>query len=574
MTSTLYIVYNNVSVVTKKKKEDGDVSMDMKTEFYPLISAQQLAEAYVKQQGDVVDALYGYHPANEQDWHKRMTELQNSERLQANAQELAKVLGAYNAKHGNYEAAAASIDAIASGAPVIAGGQQAGLWTGPILVIHKAISIIQAAREAENKLGKRVVPVFWIAGEDHDWDEVNHTFVISAEQSLKKLSISREEEVRTSVSKTMISAAQWEEQLAALDESLPGSEFKSSMMERLRSMAMESASLSDMFAKMLAYLFQNEGLVLLDADDPEVRKLESQMFEWLIEQHMELGQALTSSASKITERGFPLQAELHSECINLFRFHPELSNERILLYKHGDLITDRKNRFSFTLDELSQIAKDSPEQLSNNVMTRPLMQSYLFPVLGTVLGTGEIAYWGLLKEAFGLTGLSMPIIIPRTSFTLVEGIISKNMDKYSLSFQEVIENFEERKEAWLKQQDNLQLEQKFSQAQQSFQEMYEPLIQTAASIQSGLAKLGDTNMNKILEQIEFMKQKTIDAHNKQFEAAIRQLDRIKLSIVPAGRLQERVVTVVGYWNRYGEEWIEQLLKQPASVTGGHFIVYL
>jgi bacillithiol synthase len=133
----------------------------MRTETYSLASAQPLTEAYIHRSDDRIDALYGYHAGAEQDWDRRFKRLALSGNKRAESAEVARVLRAY---------VFASISAIAEGAPVIVGGQQAGLWTGPLLVIHKAVSIIGAAKSAEEQLGQTVVPVFWVAGEDHDWD--------------------------------------------------------------------------------------------------------------------------------------------------------------------------------------------------------------------------------------------------------------------------------------------------------------------------------------------------------------------------------------------------------------------
>ena len=110
----------------------------------------------------------------------------------------------------------------------------------------------------------------------------------------------------------------------------------------------------------------------------------------------------------------------------------------------------------------------TPDQLSNNVMSRPLMQEYLFPVLATVLGPGEIAYWALTKQAFEQFHMRMPIVVPRMEFTLIEGTIKKQMDKYELTLTDVLERFDEKKQAWLDAQDTLQLNDRFEAVKESF----------------------------------------------------------------------------------------------------------
>ncbi|MEK3882520.1 bacillithiol biosynthesis cysteine-adding enzyme BshC [Paenibacillus sp. PL2-23] len=543
-------------------------------ESYQLPIAQPLTEAYMKQSDDRIAALYGYYSGSRQDWERRLLALEERSALRADKSKLAEVLRAYNGRLGASNEVMASIDRIAQGAPVVIGGQQAGLLTGPLLVIHKAVSIIQAAKSAAEQLGRDVVPVFWIAGEDHDWDEANHAYVVTAEQELRKLAVTRPEGPRASVSATRIESEAWDGLLRELDEALPSSEFKPSVLEKLSELSSRSGSLSDLFAGLLGYLFGSEGLVLIDADDRSLRELESPMFRTLLLRNDELEKAYAATAAHIQSFGYSLQAEVTPGSANLFLFHPERGGERTLLYKNETGFQDRRGHSMWSKEELLHIAEQQPELLSNNVLSRPIMQDYLFPVLGTVLGPGEIAYWALTGEAFRKLDMEMPILVPRMSYTLIEGTIAKNMTKYELELADVLERMEARKEAWLKQQDSLNVEQRFGAVKAAFQEMYQPLIDLAASVQAGLAKLGETNMAKIMEQIDYLEAKTTDANHKQFDAALRQLDRIATAIAPLGKPQERVLSMVIYWNRYGDAWLQKLLEAPYSRTGGHETVHL
>ncbi|MCU6709488.1 bacillithiol biosynthesis cysteine-adding enzyme BshC [Paenibacillus sp. J5C_2022] len=546
----------------------------MQAEPYSLPSSQPLTEAYISRNDPGVMSLYGYHAGEAEDWSRRHAVIQRKAGPRVDAALLADVLRAYQRRIGSSDKVQCSIDAIAEGAPVIIGGQQAGLWTGPLLVVHKAVSIIRSAGYASEQLGIPVIPVFWIAGEDHDWDEANHAYVVTAEQELGKLTAAMPERVRTSVSRTIIGSEQWESWLAELEAALPGSEFKPGMMEELRQLADRTTSLSDMFACLLHRLFGRYGLVLIDSDDAGLRKLEAPMFRELLERNDELEEAFRSTSARVKELGYPLQADVAEGSSGLFLFHPDRDGERTMLYKRDGLFEDRKGSSSWSKEELIGLTHSRPELFSNNVLTRPLMQEYLFPVLGTVLGPGEIAYWGATGAAFRLMEMEMPIIVPRMSYTLVEGTVAKHMAKFELDFADVMERFQERKEQWLKEQDELSLQERFSAVSDSFQNMYRPLLELAASIQPGLTKLGETNMAKIVEQIAFMESRTLDAHHKRFEAAIRQLERIRLSIKPADKPQERVLSMIGYWSRYGESWLEELMEADYRLTGGHEIVYL
>ncbi|HIW32785.1 MAG TPA: bacillithiol biosynthesis cysteine-adding enzyme BshC [Candidatus Paenibacillus intestinavium] len=541
---------------------------------YELPIAQALSADYINGKQQVVEKLYGYYAGNDTDWVKRASKLTELQHTRVNSESLANVLKAYNERLSASEATIANIAHIAQGAKVVIGGQQAGIWTGPLLVVHKAVSIIQAALSASEQLQEKIVPVFWIAGEDHDWDEVNHTYVISPDQQLKKLSIGRDASLKTSVSRTAISAEQWQEALEELSEQLPGSEFKEQLVQELQQMAEKSNSLSDFFGHMLSKLFAQYGLVLIDSDDAAVRAIESSMFARLLKHNDELEEAYLQTAQAVRDMGYSLQADVTANSANLFVFVKESQSDRVLLYKENGEFRDRKNQYRWTMEQLEQLLQHEPQSFSNNVLTRPLMQDHLFPVLATVLGSGEISYWGLTKQAFEVLGMEMPIIVPRMSYTLVEGIIAKNMAKYELSFADVMDQFQERKQQWLHDQDELHIADQFGHVREQFTAMYAPLIELAGSIQSGLAKLGDTNMNKIIEQMTYMEAKTVDAQQKQFEAAIRQLDRVELTLKPNGKPQERVLSMISYWNRYDKVWLDAIFATGYSRTGGHEIVHL
>jgi uncharacterized protein YllA (UPF0747 family) len=201
------------------------------------------------------------------------------------------------------------------------------------------------------------------------------------------------------------------------------------------------------------------------------------------------------------------------------------------------------------------------------------MQDYLFPVLSTVLGPSEIAYWGLLREAFRLFGLRMPTLVPRLEFTLLEGTIQKQMGKFGLEFDDVVRRLDDKMNGWLAAQGSLEVEKLFADAKAKFGDLYGPVVDTVAGLNPGLKKLAETNRSKIVEQIEFLEAKAADAFRSQHETSLRHWERIRQSVLPLGKPQERVYNVFQYWVKYGGGWLQQLAEQPLSSDGDHRIVY-
>lgn len=545
----------------------------MNIEQQPLPSSQPLAEALIHQY-DKVRHFYEYDLTRKDEWSRRMDWLKQSEPLRIDRSLLAEALRNYNRIHNSHEAVTTSIGLLErEEAVVIVGGQQSGLLTGPLFVIYKALSIIKAAKEAQAKLSRPVVPVFWIAGEDHDWDEVDHTYLLSADQQVRRIRAARKTEKRTPVSMVQLEEEDWTQVADELDELLQNTEFKSGLLDLYRSAAAESATLSECFAKLIGALFGKFGLIVLDSADPALRRLEIPVFEKLIRQNDSLEQAYLDTAQELAAGGFSLQADVHEGGANLFYIH---EGERLLLFKQNGVFSDRKGACSFTTDELVSVLHSHPERFSNNVLTRPLMQDSLLPVLGVVLGAGEIAYWALTGRAFRTLELQMPVLVPRESFTILDGAVQRNMEKYGLTWEDVHrkDQLSSKREAWLKEQDTLQLEKRFAEIKDSFAAMYNPLIEQLGTVQAGLVKLGGANRDKIIEQIEYLRNKAADALAKSNDSGLRHFERIEQSVIPLGRLQERVYNAFYYLNRYGLDWIDELAGIPYDVTGTHRILYM
>ncbi|PYI54589.1 bacillithiol biosynthesis cysteine-adding enzyme BshC [Paenibacillus flagellatus] len=543
----------------------------MKVERFRWAPGQPLTRDYIDQFASV-SPFYEYNPWEEGSERERAAWLDRDGRPQADRDGLVQALLAYNGKIGNTGAnATAHIEALRDRRTlVVAGGQQAGLFTGPLLVLYKAITILVEARQASERLGRTVVPVFWIAGEDHDTDEVNHTYVLTDSLAVQKIKLNAAPDVKTSVSRWSVPREAWDDALDQLERSLMNTEFKAGLMERLRAIAAESDTLSDQFARTLAWLFGEYGLVFVDSDDASLRKLESGMFRPIVARQSELSAALLEAKERLAEAGYAAQVELAPEQAHLFAYE---RGERLLLHRSGDTFADRKGNVSFTAGELAELAEREPERLSNNVMTRPLMQDYLFPVLSAVLGPSEIAYWGLLRGAFALFGMRMPIVVPRYEFTLLEGTVQKQMGKFGLGFDDVVSRLDEKQDEWLKAQGSLQVEELFAETKAKFAALYDPVVETVSGINPGLRKLSETNRQKIVEQIEFLQTKTADAFRTQHDSALRQWERIRLSVLPLGKPQERVYNPFQYTVKYGDGWLRELIDVPLSRDGCHRIVY-
>jgi bacillithiol biosynthesis cysteine-adding enzyme BshC len=535
-----------------------------------LLPGQAIVRDYIHNY-EKVKEFYLYRPYEQASIEKRLSWL--AAHPASNRPELVDGLLAFNREIGNHAHALQNIEKLRQpDAYVTVAGQQAGVLTGPLYTIHKAITIIRLAEEQEAKRGKPVVPVFWIAGEDHDYEEVNHTYVQTRASEVKKVKLGTEHAGRTSISHLPVAP---DEIRTFIDEYFAEqieTEFSGEIKETLYRFAESSDTLTGFFARTMAWLLGEQGLILMDAALPFVRRLEKPVFAQIIERNEELNEAVSVQGEKLEALGYHRQVET------------DRSNAQFFLYREGERVgvtrladgtfQTRDGSETYTKQQLLTMLEENPEQFSANVVTRPLMQEYLLPTLAFVGGPGEIAYWGLYAESFRRMGFEMPPLIPRLSFSLFEGAVQKNMRKYEVSTKEALTGLAEKREQFLAAQDTLNFEEKFNDVREKITRLYTPLIRDAAEIERGLQNLGEKNLEKVLEQVSYYENKIQAAFVKQHEAALRQFDRIAVSLFPLDKPQERVYNIFGYLNKYGMEWFRAFASYPYDVVPEHYAVFI
>lgn len=456
---------------------------------------------------------------------------------------------------------------------VVIGGQQAGLLTGPLYTLYKVITIINRAKLEEERLAVPVIPVFWIAGEDHDFEEINHVYMPHPQaKKMRKITLQANESVtRQSISQRLLPKSEIETWLDEVYSHWKETDF-SAEVKRLISHAVEhSTTYVDFFASLLQALFARYGLLLVDSADPELRQLETEPFKAIIRQYQEIDTAVRSDLKRMQQAGYTPQLQLGDWPALLFIHHQE---ERLLLEAREGLFRSKDGRLTFTEEELLHIAEESPGRLSNNVITRPYMQERLFPTLCFVAGPGEIAYWGLLSTCFEQLGLKLPIIIPRLQITLIEPHIGKLLTKHHLDVNTVVQSFDHYRQEWLAQQDKLNLDEHFQHVKDEIAALYQPLIKKIGLINKGLIDLGQKNLNKLHEQVNYLHKRAVADFKMQHEATLRQFDKIEQALHPEGKWQERVYNPFYYFNKYGLQLLEVLMQAPYDYNGNHKLVFL
>jgi len=440
---------------------------------------------------------------------------------------------------------------------VVIGGQQAGLLTGPLYSIHKIISIINLAKKYEEDYGLSVVPVFWIAGEDHDLDEINHVF-IQMKNQIKKQTYFERNSSAYSASKTILDQNELRKWLTKIFESYEETNYSNELLKLVEEIAVGSETFVDFFAKLSFRLFEKEGLVLIDADDEVVRQIESKMFGEMICKQVEVRHALKTTQTKLIEEGYQQSLHIAENSIHLF-YHANEGRQLLEVNEDNELFMTKNKQYRFTKDELLQLASEKPHFLSNNVVTRPVMQEFLFPTLAFVGGPGEIAYWAELKEVFNVFQMEMPPVFLRHSFTIIERNILSAMNDFHVEIEDIFSPaFTELKEKWLQNELKINYKEKIQAVRDQIKEIHVPLQKMVAETTPNLKDFAKENYRKIDEQLSFIEKKMEQTIEKQHSEQIQKWDRILNQLCPNNKPQERVWNVFYYLNKYGLNFVHDL----------------
>ncbi|WP_077736879.1 bacillithiol biosynthesis cysteine-adding enzyme BshC [Bacillus sonorensis] len=454
---------------------------------------------------------------------------------------------------------------------VIVGGQQAGLLTGPLYTIHKIISILVLAKQKEQELNVPVIPVFWVAGEDHDLEEINHLF-ISDSGHVKKYKLAQPHWKKSQAANTPLDTDKTETWLNGIFASFEETEYTNGLLTHLRRCLRQSSSFTEFFEYIVADMFEKEGLVMLNSGDPGIRALEAGFFQQLVKNNDQLAESVKRQQALMTEMGYSPIIEGAAQHANLFYEHEE---ERFLIEKKDDAFFIKELDLEWTLSELFDLIDKTPEAFSNNVVTRPLMQEFLLPTLAFIAGPGEINYWGELKGAFQVMGFKMPPVVPRLQITFLERHIEKKLSERGIELRESLEQGAlARKDQFFQSRVPSEFTASVKSAKDKIAGIHSSVVQEALEIDRSLEPLLKKNAAFIQDQLGFLEKAVLRKIEERENNILRDFDKIQTSLRPSGAPQERIWNIMYYLNKYGPDFLEKYKKLPYSFQNMHQVVKL
>jgi len=442
-------------------------------------------------------------------------------------------------------------------------GQQAGILTGPLYTLYKAMTTIQLAKEQREKLGRPVVPVFWIAGEDHDWQEIRETFILNSEGKPIPCLLPGDGGGESVGHQKVPSWETIEAQLLGI----PDSEFRSSVLSQCRQLTEQAENLTHWFALTLQWLVHKWGLIFFDPMIPEFKRLAAPMYEQILKMHEDVREALAERTKSWVDLGFDPQIQPTGGEVNLFLSVPE---RRAILYSdHSFYLRGQKEPWD--LDRLNELLVQAPEKFSPNVVTRPIVQEYLFPTLAYVPGPGELNYWAQLGGVFAKLGFVMPILFPRLSAVVLTASWQKYLKKQALTLAEVYRGLEEQRIRCVREQDTLDIDEYFQRIREQIEKGYaelKPLEEVHVNVSEWLIQ----NEAKVKFQLDYLERKVWQAQRKRCSDVLGRLQQLEDGIVPFHSRQERVLNPFSFILRYGFSFIEQVSQIPIGDFSEHQIL--
>ncbi|MBE9602609.1 bacillithiol biosynthesis cysteine-adding enzyme BshC [Pedobacter sp. MC2016-24] len=422
-------------------------------------------------------------------------------------------------------------------------GHQLNIFTGPLYFIYKIVTAINLAKELKQQFPDyNFVPVYWMATEDHDFEEINHVKIED-----KMLTWAKAAAGATG----RLNVADIAETLLAYKGYLGISENGLKFSELVDKAYTSHEKLSDATRDLVNALFGKYGLVCIDADEHLLKKQFADIVAADItsEQSFKL---INESSSKLEELGY--KPQVNPREINFF-YMIDGVRERIVA-EHG-IYQVMNSPIRFTEDELKKEISDFPERFSPNVVMRPVYQEVILPNLAYIGGGAEVTYWLQLKANFDHYGVDFPVLLLRNSAMVVDQRSEARMHILGISPKEIFQKSESLKNGWIKSHVNLQLT--LGDEERAINAIFDQIKLNAYKIDKTLSQSADAAKTKALKLISRLEKKMLSAEKRKHSTSLAQIDHLKEKLFPTGVLQERVLNIAPMIVLYGDDFIAALV---------------
>ena len=459
-----------------------------------------------------------------------------------------------------------------SNAIAVVSGQQAGLFTGPLYTIYKALSAVKLA-ECLAQRGTNAVPVFWMATEDHDFAEVTTAEFIGRDCGLTSISASQSMHREGSTVGSVSLDDTMRETVDRLIATLPSSEFIPELETLLRDAYRPGSFYGEAFARFLMKLLGRYGLILLDPRDPELKRIAAPLYSQAATHASSIGSALEVRSRELVEAGYHAQVLATADTFPLF-IHGAGDVRHSLTRTESGRYQVKGTREEYSAADLAFMAENEPERFSPNVTLRAVVQDYLLPTLAYYGGAAEVAYFAQTSEVYRLLDRPVTPIIHRASMTIVESRIGRTLERYELELPDLFDGLEKVISRVVETHLGAETAQKFDHVESEINEELESLRERLHEVDPTLAEALDTGKKKINYQLEGLRARFHRAQISRDEAAHRQIERAFAQLYPHKELQERHINITSLFARHGRYVIDWIYDAIELGSSDHQVVYL
>ena len=466
----------------------------------------------------------------------------------------------------------ANLDRLRQGAAAIVTGQQVGLFGGPMFAVYKALTAIKLAQEATTA-GIDTVPVFWLATSDHDLAEVNHVSMPGADGVPSTLTISSHGVAGAPVSDVRLG-----------DEILPVVEEAASLLgdseisQFLRESYRPGETLGTAFARLYARLFNQWGVILLDASDAEMHRVAAPIYRAVVERSEDLDAALLARGQAIEKAGYYQQVKVTPSSVLLFATHE--GARTAIRRREGSkkgvefVIGGEPGAQKLSSGELLDRIALTPENFSPNVLLRPVVQDYLLPTLAYTGGAAEAAYFAQVGAVYEKLLDRVTPIVPRFSATLVEPKVQRWLRQYGITVRDVFDGPETLRQALASRTLPADLQAAFERANKSVEESFSGLQEALAKLDPTLVEASQTGASKIHYQLDRLRERAMAAELRRSEVVSRHAEALSQALYPENALQERGIAGVYFIARHGTELLRSIHETMRTDCHDHQILEL
>jgi len=446
---------------------------------------------------------------------------------------------------------------VEEGGYMVTTGQQPGLFGGPLYSIHKALTAVRLAEALEARLERPVLPVFWVASDDHDWEEANHTYLVGTDNELHRCALAAPHPTNAPPLHRIPMGDGVVDQVDAFLRCWPDTDFTPELERLVRETCVPGATLPEAYGAMLRALLGRFGLYFTDAAHPVVKEVSGPTLLGELGRSAELEGVLRGTAEALERAGYGLQVPILEDGVNLFLEGPA-GRER--LYREGDGFRLRTSGTALTAADVAERFQDDPKVLSPNVLLRPVVESVVFPTLAYVGGPGEMAYFGQLAPYFEAHGVSMPVVFPRWAAMPLETKIGKVLAKFDLDPARLQQPFHELASEIAREEVPAEVKAALGKLRGAVAQGVVELQQVTRVIDPTLKGPVQTVRSQAFQALDDLERKVMQAVKRESEIALSQLEKARVHLYPDGKPGERVHNPFYFLARYGEGFLDVLYR--------------